>query len=420
MKTKANQSAAERNITMVALANIQPSGFNPRKRFDETSLYELAESIKRQGVLQPITVRPVDGTDRYGIVFGERRYRASVIAGRDEIPAIVSELSDEEAEEMAITENLQRKMNASFLMERAVQIMRNQPEVSLCRDCYTANETVVERLTASGYEVETLDRYTAFPSCPKEPKAENFNDPERYGEARTRYEQQWADYMEQEEEITRRSGAGEITVYAKIGQKEITFCYVENVTETETADGTPVPAPLSPVEKLEKQDKRNKEIALERTVEDTKKQILEADITGGKFSADEDTMLYFFLLSSLRKEHFAAVGIAEDKPYITDEDKMGIIGNLTVKMKTIIRRDFLVANFKGAYGNNTVATLLLDFARRHMPEELANIEREYNGVYEKRHQRIEEKKAVLLVQERARERKVAQPEEQPQPEEIAA
>ena len=66
-------------------------------------------------------------------------------------------------------------------------------------------------------------------------------------------------------------------------------------------------------------------------MEDTKKQILEADITGGKFSADEDTMLYFFLLSSLRKEHFAAVGIAEDKQYITDEDKMGIIGNLTVR-----------------------------------------------------------------------------------------
>ena len=522
---------------MVALADIQPSGFNPRKRFDETSLYELAESIKQQGVLQPITVRPVDGTDRYGIVFGERRYRASVIAGRDEIPAIVTELSDEEAEEMAITENLQRKdvtpveeaaayqrnyirtrlkftalipeiaalldadeitisvaaeicrygediqrevyekhlqeegtynswrglkaadvarrfdktecatcahntnnlllfrdggcghcanrtclaeMNASFLMERAVQIMQTQPGVSLCRDRYCTNETVAERLIASGYEVETLDRYTAFPNCPKEPKAENFNDPERYGEARTRYEQQWADYMEQEEEISRRSEVGEITVYAKIGQKEIDFCYVENVTEAQTADGTPAPAPLSPVEKLEKQDERNKEIALERTVEDTKKQILEADITGGKFSADEDTMLYFFLLSSLRKEHFAAVGIAEDKQYITDEDKMGIIGNLTVRMKTIIRRDFLVANFKGAYGNNTVATLLLDFARRHMPEELANIEREYNGVYEKRHQRIEEKKAVLLVQERARERKVTQPEEEPQTEEIAA
>ena len=313
------------------------------------------------------------------------------------------------------------EMNASFLMERAVQIMRNQPSVSLCRDRYSTNETVVERLIASGYEVETLERYTAFPDSPKEPKAENFNDPERYEEARHRYEQQWADYTEQEEEISRRSETGEITVYAKIGQKEIVFCYVENVTETQGTDGTAVAAPLSPVQKLEKQDERNKEIALERTVEDTKKQILAADITGGRFSADEDTMLYFFLLSSLRKEHFAAVGITEERQFhLTDEDKINIVGNLTVKMKTIIRRDFLVANFKGAYGNNTVANLLLDFARKHMPEELATIENEYNGVYEKRHQRIEEKKAVLLVQERAKERKIMQPEEQPQPEEIAA
>ena len=91
------------------VANIQPSNYNPRKRFDETGLDELAESIKQQGVLQPITVRPIADTDRYEIVFGERRYRASVIAGLEEVPAIISELSDEEAQEMAVTENLQRK-----------------------------------------------------------------------------------------------------------------------------------------------------------------------------------------------------------------------------------------------------------------------------------------------------------------------
>lgn len=107
--TTANQSAAERNITLVAVANIQPSNYNPRKRFDETGLDELAESIKQQGVLQPITVRPIANTGRYEIVFGERRYRATVIAGSEEIPAIISELSDEEAQEMAVTENLQRK-----------------------------------------------------------------------------------------------------------------------------------------------------------------------------------------------------------------------------------------------------------------------------------------------------------------------
>ena len=95
--TTANQSAAERNITLVSVANIQPSNYNPRKRFDETGLDELSESIKQQGVLQPITVRPIADTDRYEIVFGERRYRATVIAGLEKIPAIISELSDEEA-----------------------------------------------------------------------------------------------------------------------------------------------------------------------------------------------------------------------------------------------------------------------------------------------------------------------------------
>ena len=101
--------AAERNITLVALANILPSDYNPRKNFDETNLAELAESIKQQGVLQPIGVRPIDD-NRFEIVFGERRYRASIMAGLDEIPAMVMELSDETAEEMAITENLQRRM----------------------------------------------------------------------------------------------------------------------------------------------------------------------------------------------------------------------------------------------------------------------------------------------------------------------
>ena len=109
METTNNiQSVAERNITMVALASIQPSSYNPRKNFDEASLAELAESIRQQGVLQPIGVRPI-ADDRMEIVFGERRCRASLMAGLKKIPAVVMEISDETAEEMAVTENLQRK-----------------------------------------------------------------------------------------------------------------------------------------------------------------------------------------------------------------------------------------------------------------------------------------------------------------------
>jgi len=190
-------------------------------------------------------------------------------------------------------------------------------------------------------------------------------------------------------------------------------------------NGTTVETSLSPMEKLEVQDKRNKEIALEKVVEDTKKQILKANITENKFDADEEKMIYFFLLSALRKEHFAAVGISEEhSPYLLNEEKMSIINNLTAKTKAIIRRDFLIANFKEAFGSNTIATLLLDFARKHMPEELANIKKGHNEVYVKRHQRIEEKKAVLSAQEKTKEEasqsETPQPEEQPQPEEKAA
>lgn len=88
---------------------IDKSTFNPRKKFDEAALDELSESIKQQGLLQPIKIRPITGTNRYEIVFGERRYRAALIAGLKKIPAMISVMSDDEAEDAAIVENLHRK-----------------------------------------------------------------------------------------------------------------------------------------------------------------------------------------------------------------------------------------------------------------------------------------------------------------------
>lgn len=107
-------------------------------------------------------------------------------------------------------------------------------------------------------------------------------------------------------------------------------------------------------------------------------------MTETKFGADEEKMIYFFLLSSLRKEHFAAVGIeGEHSPYLSNEDKTNIVANLTPKAKAVIRRDFLIENFKNAYGSNAIADMLLEFAGKHMPERLADIENGHNEVYEK-------------------------------------
>lgn len=545
---------------MVAISAIRPNSFNPRKHFDETSLNELADSIRQQGMLQPVTVRPAADGNGYELVFGERRYRAATIVGMQEIPAIISDLSDEEAEEIAITENLQRKdvtpmeeanayqrlmesgrhdlsslsvqfgkseayirtrlkfaslipeiatlletdeitvsvaseicrygediqrevyeqhlkegilynswrglkasdvarrieqnfttdlryyrfdktlcascphntnnlalfsdggcghcanrtclaeTNLSFLVEKALQIMGENPTVTLGCDQYNSNKEAVERLKTMGYEVETLEVFaTKYPERPEVPEMEEYENTEEYAEAQKLYERKLAEYTDKCEEIRQRSETGEITLYAMIGQKDVELSYVR--TATLTATGTDAQPDLSPLEKLEKQDKRNREIALEKTVADTKKQILEVDMSETKFGQDEDRMIYFFLLSSLRKEHYAAVGLEEGySGYLSDEDKMAVIGNLTARQKAVIRRDFLIAKFKDAYGSNATAGLLLDFARKHMPETLAEIESGHNEVYEKRHQRIEEKKAALSVQEKAKEETEAQSE----------
>lgn len=104
MSSQENSNIA--NAHIIYLSKIKPSNFNPRKTFRDADLTELADSIREQGVLQPIMVRPVG--NEYEIVYGERRYRAALLAGLEIIPALVRDLSDSTAIEYALTENLQR------------------------------------------------------------------------------------------------------------------------------------------------------------------------------------------------------------------------------------------------------------------------------------------------------------------------
>ena len=90
------------------LSQLQPGKYQPRTRMDEGSLYELAESIKSQGIMQPILVRPV-GASGYEIIAGERRVRAAKLAGLDEVPVLVKTVPDEAAAVMALIENIQRE-----------------------------------------------------------------------------------------------------------------------------------------------------------------------------------------------------------------------------------------------------------------------------------------------------------------------
>lgn len=102
------EGAKSLGIRHVPIDRIEPNPENPRLLFEESALVELAASITEHGVLQPILVRPM-GTDRYQLVAGERRWRAAAKAGLATIPALVEELDDEAALEIAVIENLQRE-----------------------------------------------------------------------------------------------------------------------------------------------------------------------------------------------------------------------------------------------------------------------------------------------------------------------
>lgn len=108
---EALESKEKENTQTLPVGMLLPNPKQPRRDFDRESLEGLAESIKSQGVLQPILVRPAPGTrpPRYEIVAGERRWRASQLAGLAEVPVVIRELSDEETLAVALIENLQRE-----------------------------------------------------------------------------------------------------------------------------------------------------------------------------------------------------------------------------------------------------------------------------------------------------------------------
>lgn len=533
----------------MAVADIQPSAYNPRKRFDEESLKELADSIRQKGVLQPINVRPIPNSDKYEIVFGERRYRASQIAGLEEIPATVSDYTDEEAEEIAITENLQRKdvtpmeeadayqrlidsgrhdvgslailfgksesyirsrlkftslipeiaelmesetisvtfaneicrygediqrevyeqhlknesgygcwrgmkasdvaraiehnyttdlekydfdkgvcamcphntnhlllfneggcgkctnrncladKIASHMVDEVVKTIGESPNISICHNTYNFNGEVITRLVDMGYEVDAVDYVSPYPTAPEMPTAEDYDDTADFEGDFKEYEEEKSRHEAVCAKLEEKCKAGEITMYVQIRKSDTYLCYATNKEDTKTGGNKP-----SPIEELDKKDERNREIAVEKTIADTKKKILEVDMTATKFSAEEDRMVYFFMLSALRKEHYTEVGLPEEKiGYLSDEDKLDIVNHLTAKTKAIIRRDYLIENFKNAYRGNATASMLHDFAMKHMPDELTEIENGYNEVYDKRHQRLEEKKALLLKEQQSEE-----------------
>jgi len=107
-KVQESGAAPSQQPSSLKLSQLKPGRYQPRTRMDDSSLADLAQSIKSQGVMQPVLVRPL-GTGSYEIIAGERRVRAAGLAGMDDVPVLVREVPDEAAAVMALVENIQRE-----------------------------------------------------------------------------------------------------------------------------------------------------------------------------------------------------------------------------------------------------------------------------------------------------------------------
>jgi ParB family chromosome partitioning protein len=135
------------SVAAIAIDQIEPNPFQPRTHFAPEALVELASSIRHLGIIQPVTVRKV-GYDRYQLISGERRFRASQAAGLTEIPAFVRIANDEAMLEMALVENIQREELDAI--EVAISFQRLIEEVRLTQE-QLSEKVGKDRTTISNY-----------------------------------------------------------------------------------------------------------------------------------------------------------------------------------------------------------------------------------------------------------------------------
>lgn len=142
------------NLVQMSLQKLVRGKYQPRREMDEDTLNELAESIRSQGIIQPLIVRPID-QDTYEIIAGERRFRAAKLAGLTEVPVIVRTIPDEAAVAVALIENIQREnLNP---IEEAIALMRLSDEFGL------THQQVAETVGKSRTSVTNLLRLLNLP-----------------------------------------------------------------------------------------------------------------------------------------------------------------------------------------------------------------------------------------------------------------
>lgn len=287
----------------------------------------------------------------------------------------------------------------AYLVEQAQAVALADPKLVFVGEQYSHDNEATQIIKKGGYEFKNVQTYNlnSYPTAPTAPQASEYKKPEDYDKAQEKYGKEQERYTKQTAHLEELKEQGKIRVYAKIGDSNVRMYYKEVATK-DTKSNEQLIADLTA------KKKRNNELADEKTAEGLKELLRTEQLPQSAFTADEETAMYFFMLSKLCRHNYKAVGLKENDyyGYLTDEKKLKIASSLTEEQKTIVRRDYLYSHLTD--GTRTVGDkkggMLLAFSKQHLPEKTEEIVNTHKEDYGKKNARLDERIAGLKEAEK--------------------
>ncbi|MCU6769617.1 ParB/RepB/Spo0J family partition protein [Barnesiella propionica] len=302
--------------------------------------------------------------------------------------------------------------NTAYLVAQAEEVALHDPKLVFIGEQYGYENEATRKIRKGGYEFKNVHTYNLnrYPTAPTAPQASEYKKTEDFDKAQEKYGKEQEKYTKQTAHLDELKEQGKIRVYAEIGDKGVKLHYKEVATkDTKTNEQL--------IADLTAKKKRNTELQAEKTAEGIKELLRTDEMPQSAFTAAEETAMYFFMLSKLRRSHYKTIGLKENDYYgLTDEKRLQIASTLTEEQKTVIRRDYLYSHLTDRTTTvaDTKGGIMLAFAKQHLPKKTAEIEATHAEDYGKKNARLDERIAGLKEAEKkakadAKAKKAEQP-----------
>ena len=286
----------------------------------------------------------------------------------------------------------------AYLVTEAQAVALADPKLVFIGEQYSYDNEATKIIKKGGYEFKNVQTYNlkSYPTAPTAPQATDYKKPEDFEKAQAKHGKDMEQYGKKVKDLDTLKEQGKIRVYAKIGDNSVKLHY-KDVATKDTKSNEQL------ISELTAKKERNNELQAEKTAEGLKELLRTESLPQSAFTADEETAMYFFMLSKLRRCHYPAVGLKENDYYgLTDEKKLKIAQSLTEEQKTVIRRDYLYSHLTDR--TNTVSSvqgsMLVAFSKQHLPEKTAGIITAQAEEYGKKNARLDERIAGLKKAEK--------------------